>query len=781
MDIFYCKCYKLQMFTFKRDLPQLTDLSDATLKSFHFQLSLERLLVGVDNIRYDVHLSPAFYKSTTRLVPQLIARHFQSDHIFKIEKPSVWSNKINEFKSLYRQTMLDAINKSKLRNEPQIDFLAQLAVVRLLREEIRTHFEGMITRIKNIIRKYEITDHQDIGEAVRTKEALTSILQNREAILRDVGAELFQILSEVQIKDLKAIREANFGVDSILPDNVLDNPILLAENPYNDFFLIKEYDVLFGRRLEDPDKYDTLISLIKRLLSDILRSDAGIKPATASDTPASESDDSGIKSGQEAQDRRIGALIKQIDNIDILCNWFNTQSQLLKLKRQKGAKHQCDLLKNRIVAQKKFLNFFYRNFDKGKLADRIMAFYEIQPIYRDYCPPLVPHQIIQYLVFPKSRKTVINRLKRLKKFQGRNYSLKPLQQAKKRIGKLTYKARKTYLLRFLNGLVRYHRDLENFNTLKAGMDRINLVSDDKILKLSRENNTLYEFLLSHEQAQEERPIINHVIIKADVRGSTDLTHQMIERGLNPASYFSLNFFDPITEILSDYDARKVFIEGDAIILSIFEREETPSGWYSVARACGLALNILMIIRRYNAVSRKHKLPILEIGVGICHHNTTPTFLFDGDTRIMISSAINLADRLSACSKTVRQKMSKPAQKFNLYVFQSITQAAETTSDDLALRYNVNGIELNAEGFEKLRKEIKLKRIDKDLPGVRGEHTTLYTGKFPTVAGRYQRLIIRESQIPIVNPDDLIPKRLAQRNYYEVCSDPELYRLTKTAG
>jgi len=760
-------------------MPKLTDLSDFPLKHFHFQLSLERLLLGVDNIRYDVHLSPTFYKAATRMVPQLIARHFQSDHIFSIAKPPIWSNKINEFKRLYRQTMLDAINKSKLRNEPQIDFLAQLAVVRLLRDEIHTQFEMMIARIKNIIRKYEITDHQDIGEAVKTKETLTTILQNREALLRNVGAELFQLLSEVQNEDLKAIREANFGAEFLLPDNVLDNPILLAENPYNDAFLIKEYDVLFGRRLEDPDRYDTLITLVKRLISDILRNDPEGKQVSVVQDQTDDADDTTIKIGQEAHERKVGALIKQIDNFDILCNHFNTKNQLKKLKKKKAAKQKRDLLKNRINEQKKLLNFFYRNFDKAKLIDRITAFYEIHSIYQDYCPPLVPHQIIHYLIFPKSRKTVVSRMKRLKKFQGRAYSLKPLHQAIKRLRKLTYKDRKVYLLRFLNGLARHHRDFENFNALKEAMDRINLVTDDKILNLSRENNTLYEFLLAHEQDQEERPIINHVIIKADVRGSTDITHQMLERGLNPASYFSLNFFDPITDILSDYDAVKVFIEGDAIILSIFEHEETPGGWYSVARACGLALNILMIIRRYNAISRKHNLPILEIGIGICHLKSTPTFLFDGDNRIMISSAINLVDRLSACSKTIRQKMPNPSSRFNLYVFQSASEEAiEATSDDLFLRYNVNGIELNSEGFAKLSKEIKLKAVEKELPGVRGEHTQLYSGKFPTVTGKYQRLLIRESQIPIVDPGELVPKRLTERKYYEVCSDPELYRLTK---
>ncbi len=96
------------------------------------------------------------------------------------------------------------------------------------------------------------------------------------------------------------------------------------------------------------------------------------------------------------------------------------------------------------------------------------------------------------------------------------------------------------------------------------------------------------------------------------------------RGLNPASHFSLNFFDPISEILWNYRAKKVFIEGDAIILSIFEHKNTPQGWYSVARACGLAIRMPQIVQRYNIKNQENNLPILELGIGICYCSGPPS-------------------------------------------------------------------------------------------------------------------------------------------------------------
>ncbi|MEJ2660953.1 MAG: hypothetical protein P8Z73_09550 [Desulfobacteraceae bacterium] len=363
----------------------------------------------------------------------------------------------------------------------------------------------------------------------------------------------------------------------------------------------------------------------------------------------------------------------------------------------------------------------------------------------------------------------------MQKMYNRSYPLSPLSKKIKAMEQMTAAKKKAYIIRFVNAFARYHRDKSNAEIFQESMERIFLATDDKVLLLSRENNTLYEFLLPHEQSEDKAPIINHVVIKADVRGSTDITHQMNERGLNPASYFSLNFFDPISEILSEYDAVKIFIEGDAIILSIFERENTPSGWYGVARACGLALNMLIIIQRYNEKSRKYMLPILELGIGISYLGNAPTFLFDANSRIMISSAINHADRLSSCSKTGRKLLAARKGPFNLHVFQTRSdEELAATADDLYTRYNVNGIELSAPGFEKLSHEIDLKALKNEFADPFGRKSKLSTGKFPTQSGRYQRLVIREAQIPVVDPTTLKTGKITSRKYYEVCTHPKLY-------
>jgi hypothetical protein len=142
---------------------------------------------------------------------------------------------------------------------------------------------------------------------------------------------------------------------------------------------------------------------------------------------------------------------------------------------------------------------------------------------------------------------------------------------------------------------------------------------------------------------------------------------------------------------------------------------------------------------------------------------------------MISPAINAADRMSKCAKPFHKPSYKNEKPFNLYVYKSASEKDPVSStEDMLFRYNVNGIELNADGFEKLSKEIHLKSIECHIPDLQKEKIKIHTGKFPTVTGEYQRLVIREDRILEVIPDDFRVIRQTGEKYYEVCTHPMLH-------
>ncbi|CAN2042385.1 Guanylate cyclase domain-containing protein [Candidatus Magnetomoraceae bacterium gMMP-15] len=751
------------MFSFFTKLPQLNNFS---LKSYSVCFSLNKLGPGIDNFRFDVHLSPGFCKASSKITAQIISSRAGVEEILNAQDTR--SNRIkerDEFKRLYSDLMTRAINKAKAASEVQIDFLAQAAVVKMLLNEIILSYEILIERFKTVIREDEIS-YNDDDEIIELKKQLTYILQNRDSIIRNTGKELFQYIIDVNNKNLNKMREANFGSESILPDDVFSNSILHTENPADDFFMIEEYDILPGRRLEDPDKYEILITTFRNFIAEIDRKNKQVQPEGVKKQR---------KESKNSYNKKIEDLIRHKDNIDILFNYFQSERRYNLLKKENKDKKEIIGLKDQAKKQKIILNYFYRKLNKTGLIRRINASYEMRPIYSEYCPPLIPQLVLQFLSSTRGRKLVINRLKRINKISDSSLSIVPLKKIVKKLQYLDSKIKKEYLIRFFKGFIRYHKDMLNFKMIKNAIDSIHLAVEEKKINLSRTNNTLYEFLLPHEELRDEKPVISHVILKADVRGSTDLVHKMKQRGLNPASYFSLNFFDPITEVLSEYGAVKVCIEGDAYILTIYEREDTPEGWYSVARACGLALKMLFVVNRYNVKNKKYKFPILELGIGITFRNIAPTIFFDGDNQIMISSAINLADRLSGCSKPVRRLMADRKKPFNLYVFQTVSdEEIAATADDIFARYNVNGIDLHEPAFKKLCKEINLKPVEYSHPNLQGEKIKLYVGKYPTVTGRYQKLIIRESQIQHVCPEDLSLIKLTSRKYYEVCTNPDLY-------
>lgn len=749
MPLFLCE---RAMLNFLDNIFPKPDLDGLNLKSRFVDFSLNRLKTGVDNIRYDVSLSAEFSESVRHMVRLMLARHADAEDMLTIDESSPLLKEKERFNSLCQDIFLGALNRAKSGNEVQIDVLAQAAVIRLILDQMQDQFRQLVERFKSAIREAEMARNQE--QALSLKQRMTDIGETRNRLMRAVGEEVFRCLPESQTDNADEIRRINFGKTAVIPEFILPNPMLCVDDPKDDMFILDEYEILLGHRVEDPDRYITLLDQLANLLTRMSTNGSG--------------------SPLEISPQSAGFLLMDEANIDDLFNHYQLQHECVRLKREGDGRESLCRTKGFMRRRKLRLKKVYAAFRRNGVIRRIVGIYEMQPLYRDYCPPLVPQLMLQFLISFRGERGIINRIKRLKRFYGKNLTLGPLFKARQKLWFVSKRTRQAHLIRFLKDFSRYHKDRFYYERVREAVDKVHLITDPKILQLSRANNCLYEFLLPNESSDEEKPILRHVIVKADVRGSTDITHRMLKRKLNPASYFSLNLFDPISDVLPEFGASKVFVEGDAIILSIFERAETPEGWYAVARACGLATRILTIVKRCNAKNRKYDLPIIELGIGISYKEGAPTFLFDGDHRIMISSAINLADRLSGCSKPLRKKLESDNMHFNLHVFQSTSEEVRAkTADDLSLRYNVNGIELNAEGFEKLKSEIDLKSVKIRLGKGQEERVRMYTGKYPLATGGYQRLVIRASRVRMIDPETLEITEKTRRTYYEVCTSKKV--------
>jgi len=746
-------------------LEKQSPLSETTPPvAYAIDLSLDRLKTGVDNIRHDVYFSGDLHKTVQHFIFQIIVKQTQTEDALHSEKETSLSRIREKFRRHYREISLYGINKAKSEREIQIDRLVQVALFKLLLDTLPEQFDHFQARLRETIRGYELSHNRD--DAIELDKKIFAVKENRQTVLRLVGRDVFLNLQEINRKDLNELRRINFGDRAVIPDGVFSNPMLFAENPFDDYFTLKHYEIMFGHRPEDPDRYESLLVSIKKFFFEIHGSHHLnlVHPDDGGEYPDFE------------------GWLGKAEHIDFLFNCFQTAYRC-RSSRKSGGGEDIRRLKKLSQEQGARLSILFRRFDQDGILKKILAVCEMQPVYLEFCPPLVPQLIAQFLIDRQVRKSVAIRLKQLGRLYGKTFSTKPLHRIRRQIWLTRIKHEYGFLIRFLKNFVKFHGDYRDYTAIRESIDQIHMATDLKIVNLSRVNNTLYEFLLPNERRFQEKPILSHVILKADVRGSTTITHRMMMRDLNPASYFSLNFFDPITEILPDYGAEKVFVEGDAIILSIFEREDDPTGRYSVARACGLAVSILSIVRSCNLRNGKYRLPDIELGIGITYTIGRPAFLFDGDQRIMISSAINIADRMAGCSKLLKQALFKESAPFNLYVFQSMSdKAISEADDDLFLRYNVNGIELSAAGFQKLREEIEIQPFTVAASKAnRHSKMKFYTGKFPLVSGEFQRLVIREAPIVRIDPNHYTVKGLTERRYYEICTNIKLRKIVENLG
>jgi hypothetical protein len=387
------------------------------------------------------------------------------------------------------------------------------------------------------------------------------------------------------------------------------------------------------------------------------------------------------------------------------------------------------------VAQQERLTKWVRLLEDEQVMECVIASYHAVPLLSEYAPRINPQQLKNGLI----SRPECDRVERMIQEHGK-LSPASLYAAVGRVASCRGAERAKVAARFLQDFFHYHRDLRRLETLNAALDSV------------------------------------HVVLKADVRDSTRLTRTLMEKGLNPASYFSMNFYDPVNKLLSKYAAQKVFLEGDAIILAILERAGEPE--LAVSRACVLAREIIEIVRGYNKMMLRSGMPELELGVGITLQESAPLYLMDGERQIMISEALNESDRLSSCNKHARKLMESHAGPFHVYVF----QAADSTPDqgnpeDSVLSYNLGGIRMNEAAFRKLEQEISLVPLAVKLPSSassdKGEYR-LSSGTVPVDREIFRKIVVRQSRVPRVRREDLSVLNWTGRTYYEICTDPAIY-------
>ncbi len=710
------------------------------LASYTPSLSLEGLSVGIDNLRHDVHLSPKFTEMARAHVARLIARHGDVEGLLAAEAPAAvprtaFLNKLTtvikpgsksepgDFKSVLTALHVAALNRAKADNNVTIDLLARLAVVKFLRMELNSQFAQVLERCRMMLKSYEGVRQQ---KALEYRERVASFQVRKKIIQRKTGQDLFLLLRDIEKETLARMRRSRFGENDSEGHKLLINRLVLSEDGRDDYLCAEQY-VMLGNWERDPDRFIRM----REISCEFLRS---------------------LQLDLPDDDAELDPWLNAPENAHALVGGGTPSESSPEGRSQKAR-----------------LSSWVRLLEDQSVMEYVIASYEAVPLLAEYSSRINPQQLKNALV----DRTECSRVERLIQEGGR-LSANNLYAAVGRVASCRGADRARVAGRFLRDFLRYHRDMRRLEALNSALDSINLIGNAKLRELSAVNGTLYEFLLQEEQKPAEERILGHVIIKADIRDSSRLTRSLMDSGLNPASYFSLNFYDPVNKLLPKYGASKVFIEGDAVILALHEKEGAPG--LAVSRACVLAREMVEIVRGYNEQVTRAGLPPLELGVGISYQEAAPLYLMDGEKRIMISEALNESDRLSSCNKRARKAMEPLGSPFHVYAFQTVSDAdAGEATEDFLMAFNLGGIRLSPAAFQKLRNEISLEPLSLQLPELWGtEDFKLYRALVTVDNDIFRKIVLRESRVAQVDPRNFTLQKWTEKSYYEVCTDPTIY-------
>ena len=803
--------------------PSANEEARTELKSYNVTIPMGSLAIGVDNIHHDVFLSPKFVQAAREYLFDVIRQSTSNTYLPGIELRASRGPDGAGFRKLLSELLQSSLTQAKYHKNIEIDLLFRMGLLKFLTFEMGNQFANLILEGKEWIRKRG--EHFERSQQAHVIKARLSELQSaRRSVIRRVGQQVAQIVSDVEDNVIAKARRALFGEDFVSFYELCKNRLIFLDGGKDDVFFLEHY-ILLGNYSRDPDRFEAMDALFQEFLRE-----AGVTPShDPSHTEAIQAHTALLEAAQAIRaeianleeqrentrkrlDRGDGFFTKFLNSGDPADLKASLNDLELRLKHQE---YKLEELGPQIDAARQKLDFFVKDhagklgeylnepenakrlFDASfageaegptrarllaRLLDRleqheilyhVLASYEIRPIAADYCPPVHLQQLRKALVSKDELKQVEQVIKQV---PAKKLSLKAIEELSKKIHRYSREEMQTFVLRFAGDFLRLRRDLRDAEHLTTCMERVNLVTTEKARELSRLNNRLYECVLPEEARPEQDNVVSHVIIKSDVRGSTRMTQDLLSRGLNPASHFSLNLHEPVKKLLDRYSAKKVFIEGDAIILAIFETESTVAYARPVAKACILSRQILTVCNSYNERASASNLPALELGLGVAFQGSAPTYWTDGDSRIMISKALNLSDRLSGCAKLAKRMLAGQKSHFSVFQFLNTMEGASAEElDEFLVRYNMNGIELNEEGFQKLSEEISLDSIETKLDKPWGkENVILYYGEVP-LGESVELLVLRKGMARQLLPDGKIGAP-SSHAYYEVCTSPALYDL-----
>jgi hypothetical protein len=238
------------------------------LEPYSAEIRLGSLTLGVDNIHYDVFLSPRFVDFTRKYLLDLVRQKMNISLFYGKDRKHSGAPEHGAFRKLLTEVLQASLTRAKFQQSIETDILHQLALVKHLTSEIASQFSSIVVECKEWIRaRGELFEHSEQAHVMRAK--IAEIQADKKNTYREVGDTLCRIWREVEEGTLSKSRRALFGEDFHETYELLQNRFLFVENGNDDHLFLEHY-VLLANFVNDPDRFEIFDGILLDFVRDLI-------------------------------------------------------------------------------------------------------------------------------------------------------------------------------------------------------------------------------------------------------------------------------------------------------------------------------------------------------------------------------------------------------------------------------------------------------------------------------------------------------------------------------
>ena len=142
------------------------------LEPYSAEIRLSNLTLGIDNIHYDVFLSPRFVDFSRKYLLDLVRQTVNISLVYGKDKKRAGSPEHAAFRKLLTDILQESLTRAKYQQSIETDVLHQLAILKHLTTELSSQFSSIVVECKEWIRgRGELFEHSEPAHVMRSKIA----------------------------------------------------------------------------------------------------------------------------------------------------------------------------------------------------------------------------------------------------------------------------------------------------------------------------------------------------------------------------------------------------------------------------------------------------------------------------------------------------------------------------------------------------------------------------------------------------------------------------------